>query len=100
MSTIFKVEDIHSQEDAPRLSAFDPYCETAFGNISFTIKKKRFSCSTADRCTDYLTVDGVTHYLTRATASDVTDFIRRIWDETTVNLRPEEIPRVILSFLQ
>lgn len=64
------VSNVKWHEDEPRYSAYDPYCKTAFGNISCTLRNEygeecSYSSCTADGSADHFAINGKTigdHY--------------------------------------
>ena len=59
------IANLHTHEDEPRYSAFDPYIKTTFGQVACDLivgeQTFTFSACTADRCADSFFLDGE-HY--------------------------------------
>ena len=77
------ITNLNTHEDAPRLSAYDPYFPTAFGNVSCDLNIGEqvfsFSACTADRCADTFFLSGK-HYTHREiNYRDLSDFCRLLF---------------------
>ena len=91
-----KITCIMYQESAPRFSAYDPYCPTAFGSIKFKVKGRKVTIHTLDRCAEYVEVGGREFSLRGAERSAVTDFIRHIWYLKEANIELPEVIRMLV----
>ena len=87
-----KIENIRANETITQKSAYDPYCPTLSGKITFRVKKRVVTIKTINGFAESIEAGGDEFELYGESRIKVSDFVQEIWTLEEANI---ELPREI-----